>query len=152
MDARQKTAGLWTFGTLSVALWGLAAWLLAQAGGEERQRLFGYVAAFAALVLSSHTILFALFAGRKEREQAWLRAHGRPLEAVVSKVDRRGHAGEWRVKARRTEQASGGEIRYRSRALRAQPDVQVGDRVRVYVDPANPRRYWMDVGVEDRYL
>lgn len=144
----KKTTGTVFFAVASLLLWGLAAYLGLRAGESAERRVFALAAAFAALVLSAHTVLYALFADRKAREHDWLRAHGRPVDAEIVKVGRRGRRSAWRIKA--VAQLRGRPVTFRSDILRADPSRRwrVGDTITVFLDPANPRRYWMDVGVD----
>ncbi len=150
----KKTTGTVFFAVASLLLWGLAAYLGLRAGESAERRVFALAAAFAALVLSAHTVLYALFADRKAREHDWLRAHGRPVDAEIVKVGRRGRRSAWRIKARWLDHATGQETVFKSEILRASPRARFrpGDRIRVYLHPTEPRRYWMDAGIDGEYL
>ena len=93
-------------------------------------------------------------AGRKPRDRAYYLQHGRPVDAVVTKVDKRGQRTAWRIKARYRDPRSGEGARFKSELLRANPGhrIRVGDSIRVYRDPERPNRYWMDSGTDAEYL
>ena len=101
-----------------------------------------------------HTLLYVGLAGRKPRDRAYYLQHGRPVDAVVTKVDKRGQRTAWRIKARYRDPRSGEEARFKSELLRANPGhrIRVGDSIRVYLDPERPNRYWMDTGTDAEYL
>ena len=150
----KKTLGIVTFCILSLLLWGLTAYLAEGMEASRDRRVFAYAAGFCALVLSAHTVLFALFGDRKERERDWLRSHGRRIDAVVTKVGRRGRRAAWRIKARGVDPRSGEELSFRSDILDANPGARfpLGSTIPVYLDPRNPKRYWVDAGIRTQYL
>lgn len=149
----KKTAGTLTFTLLSVLLWGLAAYLISRSGQSRTLHTFGLSAGFVASVLTLHTILHALFANRKALEGDWFRRHGKPVEAEVIKVGRRGYRTAWRIRARQLNPKSGNDVIFKSDILRSNPGAKfsVGDRIVVYLHPTDTRRYWMDVGVRSEY-
>lgn len=150
----KRTAGIVTFSVGSVALWALAFYLLANAGASKDLRTYGLAAGFAALMLTLHTILFAIFADRKALTAQWFQRHGKPIEAEVVKVGRRGHRSAWRIKARHRDPRSGAEASFKSDLLRVNPDrkFQPGDKITVYLHPTDSRRYWVDTGLPSKYL
>ncbi len=150
----RKTIGTAVFAVLSALAWGLTAYLMGRSGESGTLRTFGLAAGFAAAMLTLHTVLYAVFADRKALDGDWFRRHGKPVDAEITKVGRRGHRTAWRVKARHLDRRSGVETVFKSDILRSNPGrrVGVGDTVRVYLHPTNPRRYWMDIGVESENL
>ena len=151
---KSNTTGAWFFAGLSVLAWLLTAYLAARAGESAQLRTFAWAAGFLAGVLSVHTLLYVGLAGRKPRDRAYYLQHGRPVDAVVTKVDKRGQRTAWRIKARYRDPRSGEEARFKSELLRANPGhrIRVGDSIRVYLDPERPNRHWMDTGTDAEYL
>lgn len=85
------------------------------------------------------------------RRAAQLRASGTPVQAKIQGVERNtlvsmNGVNPWRVAARWQDPASGEMHVFRSENLWYDPSEQLKrDSVTVYVDPANPKRYAMDV-------
>ncbi|MCC6596853.1 MAG: DUF3592 domain-containing protein [Rhodanobacteraceae bacterium] len=146
LDSTPK--GRWLLVALSAALWLLAGALAMRSDPDGSLRGWVGGALFTAGVATLAAALYWTFGQRKAIRAAWLRAHGRPLAAQVSKVGRRGRRSAWRIKA--VAQLRGRPVTFRSDILRADPSRRwrVGDTITVFLDPANPRRYWMDVGVD----
>lgn len=150
---RKYKIGLLFFVVLSLGLWLMCFWLLDSAGGAKERTIFGWAAGFAALMASFHTVLYLKFGQRKANQAAWFRQHGAPLQAEVIKISRSGHDSEWRIKAQHVD-AHGNVVKYKSGLLNGNParKYRVGDPITVYVDPANPERYWMDSGIDAENL
>lgn len=152
MTPEKKSAGTAVFGVASALLWGLAAYLGWSPPQSDNGSVYAYAAAFAALVLTAHTVLFARYADRKWHEGNWFRAHGKPIEAQITRI--KGSGRDWRVRALHLDQRSGAETTFKSNRLRDDPNEKyaVGDKVTVYLHPSDPRRYWMDLELEHRNL
>lgn len=149
-----KTVGTLVFAVLSALAWGLTVYLMGRSGESGTLRTLAFAAGFTATVLTLHTALYALLADRKALDGDWFRRHGKPVEAEIVKIGKRGRRTAWRVKARHRDRRSGAETVFKSDILRSNPArrLRVGDKVRVYLHPTDSRRYWMDVGVESEYL
>lgn len=150
---RKYETGRLFFIVLSLVLWLLCLWLLAGDDGGREREIFGWSVGFMALMATTHALLFAKYGQRKALEADWLRRNGRPLQAEVVKISRSGHHSEWRIKARCVD-ARGNVTRYKSHLLNGNPGkkFRIGDPITVYVDPADPKRYWMDSGIEAENL
>lgn len=88
---------------------------------------------------------------RRDRLDAWLGRHGRPVVAEVLGVSEGflslllGPA-PWRISAEGPDPATGAPRRFRSRRLWVDPRPHLtGPTLRVLVDPTNPRRYVFDL-------
>lgn len=151
---KRNTTGTSAFVFASILLWGVTAYLLSRHGGSPMLHTFGLATGFVAFVLTLHTILYAMLGNRKALEADWFRRHGRPVEAEIIHIGRRGRRSAWRVKARCVDRASGKETVFKSDILRSNPGrkLAVGGRIVVHLHPTDPRRYWMDVGVASEYL
>lgn len=149
-----KIRGTVFFAIVSLLLWGLAAYLLSRSAGSGDLRTFGLAAAFVALVLSMHTVLFYLFADRKRDRREFFLRHGRRVDAQIVKVGRRGWRTAWRIKASYRDPRSGKLMTARSEILRANParKFSVGDTIAVYLHPRDIKRYWMETGIDSEYL
>lgn len=149
-----KTSGSSIFLVTSALLWGLTGYLLLRAKESTDFYTFSLVTGFTALILSLHTILYILFAGRKERKRTYFLQHGRPVEAEIIKVGRRGKWTAWRIKARYRDLQSGNETIFKSDILRSDPTAKfrVGDRILVYLHPKDPGQYWMETEFQSEYL
>ena len=145
----RKTVGGVLFALMSALLWGLTAWLGGRSGESETLSTLALAAGFVAVILTLHTVLYAMFANRKAVNGDWFREHGKPVEAEIIKIDRRGHRSAWRIKARYVDSRRGTGTVFKSDILRANPGkkFQVGDRITVYPHPSGSQRYWMDVGI-----
>lgn len=80
-----------------------------------------------------------------------LRVSGRPVDAKVSDVSHDtslsvGGESPWRIHAQWQDPATRKVHVFRSEPVWFDPSQFVGERVRVLVDPADPRRYWIDTG------
>ena len=150
----KKTVGGVLFALMSALLWGLTGWLGSRSGESRTLFTFSLAAGFVAAILTLHTVLYTMFANRKALDGGWFREHGKPVEAEIIKIDRRGHRSAWRIKARHVDSRRGTGTVFKSDILRANPDKRfhVGDRITVYLHPSSPQRYWMDVGVAGEYL
>lgn len=152
MTPEKKSAGTAVFGVASALLWCLAAYLGWSPPQSDNGSVYAYAAAFAALVLTAHTVLFARYADRKWHEGNWFRAHGKPIEAQITRI--KGSRRDWRVRAVPLGGGNAPETTFKSDRLRDDPNetYAVGDKVVVYLHPTDPRRYWMDLGLESRNL
>lgn len=150
---QKHATGRRVFTVLGVALWLLAIWLFVGADGSKTRSTLAFAAGFAALVMTAHALLFAKFGDRKDRLADWFRQHCRPVEVEIVKIGRRDAHRAWRIKARHLDR-HGNEITYKSDMLGDDPNDRwkVGDGITVYLDPANPRRYWMDTGIASKNL
>jgi hypothetical protein len=102
-------------------------------------------------------VLFSIGAGLAvvprmlARRDAQLRASGTPIQAKLQGVERNtalsmNGTNPWRVTAQWQDPASGEVHVFRSENVWFDPSEYLKrDTVTVYVDPANPRRHWMDV-------
>ncbi len=149
-----KTTALLCLCALSLALWALCAWLAMAAQGHPGLSIWSWAAGWTAAIASLHTVLYALLAGRKEQQAQQLRAHGRRLQAEVTRIERRGTRQSWRVRARWRDPLSGREQQFKSALLRHNPTAhwQPGDPIVVYVHPQQSSLYWMDTGLPERTL
>lgn len=149
-----KTVGSLVFLIMSVLLWGLTSYFSLRAEESENFHTYTLVAGFTAFILSLHTVLYILFAGRKKRNRDYFLQHGRPVEAEIIKVGRRGKRTAWRIKARYRDLHSGKEVIFKSDILRSNPSAKfsVGDKIVVYLHPQNPSQYWMDTNIGSEYL
>lgn len=148
-----KAAGTLVFGILSALGWLLTAYLASRAGASARASMFAWAAGFVALVLTLHTLLYALLADRKARDADWLRRHGLAVQAEVVKIGRRGKG--WRVQALAVvPTGTAAPTVFKSDILRAdpRPRLAVGDHIQVHLHPTDRRRYWMAIGTESKYL
>ncbi len=150
---RKFRTGVMFFIVLSLGLWLLCFWLLAGSDGSKQREIFGWAAGFTALMATFHTLLFSRYGQRKAKTAAWFREQGRPLQAEVVKISRRGHRSAWRIKARHVD-ARGNETTYKSELLNFNPErtLQVGDPITVYLDPTDRQRYWVDSGIDSENL
>lgn len=150
----KKGLGILVFFSLSLVMWGVALYLFSRADESALLHTYSRAAIFVAIILSSHTLLYTLFANRKSIDADWYRAHGQRIEADITHIKRRGHRAAWRIKARYIHPKTGQESTFKSDILRANPSSlhHVGGKITVYIHPQRPRQYWMDVGIESEYL
>jgi hypothetical protein len=84
----------------------------------------------------------------RKRKEAWLKVHGRPVEARVSGVTRLANGFQpWRITAEWHDPRGGRVVPLQSRNLYEDPTphVKVGGTVKAWVDPDRPERHWIDV-------
>jgi hypothetical protein len=84
----------------------------------------------------------------RKRKEAWLKEHGRPVEAKVTGVIRLENGFmPWRITAEWHDPFHGRAVSLQSRNLYEDPakHVEVGQAIKAWVDPERPERHWIDV-------
>lgn len=95
-------------------------------------------------------VVFLLIVGRKSRNKKRLMASGRKIFAEVTGGSLNpyytlNNRHPWKLDCRYTDEGTGNTYLYSSGNIFVDPQTYVGRLVAVYVDPADPSRYYVDV-------
>lgn len=95
-----------------------------------------------------------LWMERKRRRQKWLLEHGQEVKASLVKVNT--HSGKsgtsYTFVCKWTDPFTGQAYTFESESVSSDPSdwlARQGGSVRVLIDPAKPKRYWVDVSINE---